>query len=206
MKHEFCRSHFQNMFMLRLVFKKHDNFIAIAKTSKIDITMRNTIALTMPKVSQWKNKRCLCLERNSYKVILIILLWQFSTSLIYNLLFKPLMYEQYLDSETAITLTCMGAFILLFSPLAGIMYDVKLGRFKVQKYSTHIMLVAIIVTLLALILVSTINKKVGFLFYLIVALLTLSAHVREGYSSHFVCQSVSQSVTFLFWRRHRFQG
>ena len=41
-------------------------------------------------------------------------------------------------------------------------------------------------------------------------LLTLSAHAREGYSSHFVCQSVSQSVslcvTFLFWRRPRFQG
>ena len=27
-----------------------------------------------------------------------------------------------------------------------------------------------------------------------VVLLTLSAHTREGYSSHFVCQSVSQSV------------
>ena len=41
-------------------------------------------------------------------------------------------------------------------------------------------------------------------------LLTLSAHAREGYSSHFVClsvsQSVSQSVTFLFWRRRHFQG
>ena len=135
--------------------------------------MRNTIALseTMPKASQWKNKRCLCLERNSCKVILIILLWQFSTSLIYNLLFKPSVYVQYLDSKTSIALTCMGAFILLFSPLAGIVSDVKLGRFKVLKYSTHIMLVAIIVTLVALILLPTINKKVGFHFYLILSLL-----------------------------------
>ena len=30
--------------------------------------------------------------------------------------------------------------------------------------------------------------------YGILLLLTLSAHAREGYSSHFVCQSVSQSV------------
>ena len=36
-------------------------------------------------------------------------------------------------------------------------------------------------------------------------LLTLSAHAREGYSSHFVCLSVCLSA-FLLWRRRRFQG
>ena len=32
------------------------------------------------------------------------------------------------------------------------------------------------------------------MYFKITELLTLSAHAREGYSSHFVCQSVSQSV------------
>ena len=40
------------------------------------------------------------------------------------------------------------------------------------------------------------------LFYLS---LTLSAHAREGYSSHFVCLSVCPSA-FLLWRRRHFQG
>ena len=38
-------------------------------------------------------------------------------------------------------------------------------------------------------------------------LLTLSAHAREGYSSHFVCQSVSLSVChFLILEKAPFSG
>ena len=39
-------------------------------------------------------------------------------------------------------------------------------------------------------------------------LLTLSAHARGGYSSHFVCQSVSQSVcvSFLILEKAPFSG
>ena len=43
-------------------------------------------------------------------------------------------------------------------------------------------------------------------YLLLLSLLTLSAHAREGYSSHFVCHSVTLCVTFWFWRRRRFQG
>ena len=50
------------------------------------------------------------------------------------------------------------------------------------------------------------GKRGHFEHFVKIELLTLSAHAREGYSSHFVCLSVCLCVTFQFWRRSHFQG
>ena len=95
-----------------------------------------------------KKKSLLC-----SKAIFLLLLWQFSTSLTYNLFLQPSVYLQNFPPKVSAGIACLIALLfLLFSPLAGFVADVKLGRFKILVCSTYLMVVSTGLILLIFIL------------------------------------------------------
>ena len=77
----------------------------------------------------------------SNKAILLLLLWQFSTSVLYNLFLKPSAYLHFSnETATAIETSIIAIILLLLTPLASFVADVKFGRFKTLLWSTYIML------------------------------------------------------------------
>ena len=65
------------------------------------------------------------------KVSLLILLWTFSTGLLYNLFIKPYSFLQISEPPDTAVLAVVISSVFLLSPLAGFIADVKFGRLKV---------------------------------------------------------------------------
>ena len=106
-------------------------------------------SLVQPLLKYW--------SRHNYsqvfiKSIVVILLWNFSTGLTYNLLFNPssILQLEYIRDASGIIGVSSGIF--LFSPFAGYLADVKLNRFNTLLYSTYIMTMSVILILVCSIL------------------------------------------------------
>ena len=111
----------------------------------------------------------------SNKVILLILVWQFSTGLTYSLFLQPPAYLQLLDIRTSAILACVIALIfLVLSPLAGFLADVKFGRFKVLMCSSYFMVVSTSLVLLAGGLIAFTVHTRNYYFYILYALFVFS--------------------------------
>ena len=107
-------------------------------------------------------------------VILLILVWQFSTGLTYNLFLQPPAYLQLLDIRTSTALACVIALIfLVLSPLAGFL-AVKFGRFRVLMCSSYIMVVSTSLALLVGGLIVFTVHTFNYYFYIVSALALFS--------------------------------
>ena len=77
------------------------------------------------------------------KTSAVILFWQFSTGLLFNIFLRPTGYFQlfnfYVGSIVAIVVCCA----FLFSPLAGFVADVKLGRLRALILGSSVMVLSI---------------------------------------------------------------
>ena len=133
--------------------------------------MERSSAPPQPLIKYWR--------RNSFsqvftKAIGVILLWNFSTGLMYNLILQPssLLQLQYIrDAYGMITLSSA---LFWLSPFAGYLADVKLSRFKTLLYSTYIMTVSVSVILLSLILFKSTIHSTGPHFRLLLATLIIA--------------------------------
>ena len=86
----------------------------------------------------------------SHKAILILLSWEFVTSLMCNLLMKPSAYLHLYTNNVAVFLAGVSAVLfLVLTPLASFVADVKFSRFKTLIWSTYCMIVSSSFTLLS---------------------------------------------------------
>ena len=77
----------------------------------------------------------------SNKAILLLLLWQFSTGVLYNLFLRPSLYLHFSnETATGIETSIIAILLLVLTPLTSFVADVKFGRFKTLVWSTYIML------------------------------------------------------------------
>ena len=91
------------------------------------------------------------------KAIVVLLIWQFSTSLIYTIWLVPSSLLQIEHIRGSAMVTASVSLIFLLSPLAGYLADVKFGRFKVLLYGTYFSIVSTIFLLVVSLLVYTVN-------------------------------------------------
>ena len=105
----------------------------------------------------------------SNKAILLLLLWQFSTSVLYNLFLKPSAYLHFPnETATAIETSIIAIILLLLTPLASFVADVKFGRFKTLLWSTYIMLASSVCILLGgILLVYTVRDFNNYFYALL---------------------------------------
>ena len=121
----------------------------------------------------WRLRVRSCWRSN--KVILLILVWQFSTGLTYNLFLQPSAYLHLSDIRTSAMLASGIALIfLVLSPLAGFLADVKFGRFKVLMCSSYLMVVSTSLALLAGGLIAFTVHSFNYYFYIVFALALFS--------------------------------
>ena len=99
------------------------------------------------EASSWFNLKLSKLYRN--KSVLLILLWQFSTGLLYNIFLRPTRYIQNAYIDDALLMSLFISFMFMFSPLTGFIADVKLSRIRVLRYGTVFMLVSLVTILVA---------------------------------------------------------
>ena len=134
--------------------------------------MERSSAPPQPLIKYWR--------RNSFsqvftKVIGVVLLWNFSTGLMYNLILQPpsLLQLQYI--RDAFGMITLSSALFWLSPFAGYLADVKLSRFKTLLYSTYVMTVSVSVILITyiLLIISTIHST-GLYFRLLIAMAVIA--------------------------------
>ena len=76
----------------------------------------------------------------SSKAAIVLLFWNLAINLTYGLFFIPSGYLQILNHAASEITSIMIALTLLFSPLAGFLADVKLGRYNIAIFSLYLML------------------------------------------------------------------
>ena len=108
------------------------------------------LSLVHPIIQYWR--------RNSFsqvftKAIGVILLWNFSTSLTYNLLLHPSSILQQETVTDAVIVIGLSSTLFWLSPFAGYLADVKLSRFNTLLYSTYIMTVSVSVIFVTFIVI-----------------------------------------------------
>ena len=126
--------------------------------------------LHQPSKPTWKKRVSsylitkLCFGGN--KAIAVLLFWQFSTGILYNLFLKPSAYLQISnDRNVPIVASLMATLFLVLTPLASLVADVKFGRFKTLLWSTYFMLASSGGTLLGGILLIYTVSDFGYYFY-----------------------------------------
>ncbi len=88
------------------------------------------------------NKKCLANYLYCGKAIFVILLWQFSTGLLYNFYIRLSSLVRYLYIYDVMVITSPFVIMSFFSPLAGYFADTKYSRFKVLRCSTLLMILS----------------------------------------------------------------
>ena len=160
---------------------------------------------------KWQMKGSLLTENVFFsKVLILILLWTFSTGLLYNLFLKPYSFLQSSDLSDSALITVLPSSVFLLSPLAGFIADVKFGRLKVLLCGGFTILLSVCSILIVGIILTTSNYSfnatgklilaalgVSFIFYCFGAILFLSNIVQFGtdqlcdaptrYSVYFIC-------------------
>ena len=160
---------------------------------------------------KWQMKMSLVKEKIIlYKVSFLILLWTFSTGLLYNLFIKPYSFLQVSNPPNSAELAVVISSVFVLSPLAGFIADVKFGRLKVLLCGSFTMLLSVCSILIVGIVLAisshsfnTTGKMImaafaiSFFFYGFGQILYLSNIVQFGtdqlcdaptrYSVYFIC-------------------
>ena len=106
-----------------------------------------------------------CSSMTCSKAVILLLLWEFSTNLIGNMLLKPSSYSQHINIGALYAVTGPIAFVFLASPFAGFLADMKFGRLKVLVISTYIMIASFLSFLLVLILLAfTVHRSTNYIY------------------------------------------
>ncbi len=84
-----------------------------------------------------------------YKSVLIVILWQFSTGLVYNLLIRPTRYIQMAYIDDALWISIISSLIFMLTPVAGFVADVKSSRIRLMRYGTVIILLSVLILLVS---------------------------------------------------------
>ena len=139
--------------------------------------MVETLTLVHPLIKYWR--------RNSFsqvftKAIGVILLWNFSNGLMYNLLLYPSSILQLEYIKVAFVLFGLSSALFWLSPLAGYLADVKLSRFNTLLYSTYIMTVSVSFILLTFIVIISTIHSTGLFFRLLIAMAVIALLVWKG--------------------------
>ena len=104
------------------------------------------------------------------KPILLLLLWHFSTGILYNLFLRPSVYLHFTnETVTGIETNIIAIIFLVLTPLASFVADVKFGRFKTLLWNTYFMLVSSVCILLGSILLIYTVRDVNNYFYAMVS-------------------------------------
>lgn len=126
------------------------------------------------KCFKWRSLCSLFRLSQANKTTILILMWQ----LINDLLFYTFLEASYLsvvmDTRNAILTISAEVVLTVFSPLAGLLADMKYGRYKVLQMSTHFMIAFEILALLSWIVISTITNSTDVKLYLIMLLFVVS--------------------------------
>ena len=102
----------------------------------------------------------------SHKAILLLLLWEFVTGLMYNLLMKPSVYLLYFNNIVAVFVACIVAVLfLVLTPMASFVADVKFSRFKTLIWSTYCMIVSNSFILLSVVIITFAVRDFSYFFY-----------------------------------------
>ena len=160
---------------------------------------------------KWQMKGSLVTENMFFsKVSILILLWTFSTGLLYNLFIKPYSFLQHSYPPDSAVLAMFISSVWLFSPLAGFIADVKFGRLKILLCGSFTTLLSVCSILIEGIVLTTSSYSfnatgkmimagivISFIFYGFGAILFLSNIVQFGtdqlcdaptrYSVYFIC-------------------
>ena len=132
------------------------------------------LSLVQPLIKYWR--------RNSFsqvftKAIGVILLWNFSTGLMYSLLLYPSSTLQLEHIKVAYVLFGLSSALFWLSPFAGYLADVKLSRFNTLRYSTYIMTVSVgFILLTFIVFISTIHS-IGLYFGLLIAMAVIALFI-----------------------------
>ena len=139
---------------------------------KKDISGENMSTLLLPQSSKhtWRKRVSSYLTNKvslgSNKTILLLLLWHFSTGILYNLFLRPSVYLHFTNESITGIVTSINAFVfLVLTPLASFVADVKFGRFKTLLWSTYFMLASSVCILLGGILLIYIVRDLNNYFY-----------------------------------------
>ena len=129
------------------------------------------LSLVHPLIKYWR--------RNSFsqlftKAVGVILLWNFSTGLTYNLLLHPSSILQIEFTNDALVVIGLSSALFWLSPFAGYLADVKLSRFNTLLYRTYIMTVSVSVILLTFILIISTMHSTGLYLRLLLAMLGIA--------------------------------
>ncbi len=104
----------------------------------------------------------------------VIPMWHFANSLLYYLFLDHSAMSLLMDSQNATECAIVEALLSVFSPLAGLLADVKYGSYKVLKMSTYCMITFEFLTLIVWILMAVIVDSIDYKYYLSLSLLLLS--------------------------------
>ena len=113
----------------------------------------------------------------SHKAILLLLLWEFVTGLMYNLLMNPSTYLHIYNYNHNNAVILAGIFAILFlvlTPLASFVADVKFSRFKTLIWSTYCMIVSSTFTLLSVGIVAFAISDFSYFSYTVLGFLFIS--------------------------------
>ena len=129
------------------------------------------LPLVHPLIKYWRRHSFSLLFT---KAIGVILLWNFSTSLAYNLLLHPSSAFQLEDIKYAFGIIGLSSAVFWLSPFAGYLADVKLSRFKTLLYSTYIITLSVSVILLIFILIISTIHSTGLYFRLLIVMVGIA--------------------------------
>ncbi len=91
---------------------------------------------------------------NTFKAIIIILLWQFGNNIIYFIYLKPSEVMRHSHGKDVLWMISVEAGFSILSPLAGLIADVAYGRLRVLKFSTYLIVACTLGVLVMLILLN----------------------------------------------------
>ncbi len=106
----------------------------------------------------------------THYIMLLILLWQFTNSLLFYLFLEPAYVLMMMDIISSTEVILVEATLSSLSIVAGILADLKFGRYTVLRMSAHFMIVFEIGALISWILMSVIVTTVDYKFYIILTL------------------------------------
>ena len=104
------------------------------------------------------------------KSIMLLLIWYFTTTFVYNLFFKTELYLDVTDNEDITWTALVAITFLCLAPVANISADVKFGRFKTLIYSTYVIIISNSILIVGMCGLLFAVRNFNYLYYIFIAL------------------------------------
>ena len=105
------------------------------------------------------------------KSIMLLLIWYFTITFVYNIFFKATLYLE-VSNNTAVIWTAFVATIFLsLGPTASFVADVKFGRFKTLVYSTYVIIISNSVLIVGMCGLLFAVRNFNYLYYIFATLI-----------------------------------